>query len=134
MDLMFEPLRRYADFEGRARRSEYWLFCLMTTTLTVLFFLPVFFAGARPQQPEMAQAALVSMLVLVLITFGLFIPSMAVLVRRLHDTGRSGWWVLINLLPFGGAVLFIFTVLDGEDGANRFGPDPKDRDFAGVFA
>jgi uncharacterized membrane protein YhaH (DUF805 family) len=60
---------------------------------------------------------------------GLFIPSLAVTIRRLHDINRSAWWVLIALIPFLGAlVLLIFAVLDGTPGDNRFGPDPKGRE------
>ena len=56
----------------------------------------------------------------------LIIPSLSVLFRRLHDTGRSAWWILIGLIPLIGAiVLFIFTVLDSEPGSNKFGPNPK---------
>ena len=54
-----------------------------------------------------------------------FIPSLSVTVRRLHDTGRSGWWLLALLIPFGGIIIFVFSCLDSHPGDNRFGPNPK---------
>jgi uncharacterized membrane protein YhaH (DUF805 family) len=74
-------------------------------------------------------------LLLGLVWLGFFIPSLAVTVRRLHDTNRSGWWVLISLLPLVGAlVLFIFMLLNGTAGANRFGSDPKNKFSATVIS
>ena len=66
------------------------------------------------------------LILFVLFCLGMFVPSIAVQVRRLHDQDRSGWWVLLNLVPYLGAlVLFVFMLLPGTNGANRFGPDPK---------
>jgi uncharacterized membrane protein YhaH (DUF805 family) len=69
-------------------------------------------------------SALLGLLFLV-VALGLFLPSLAVTVRRLHDTGRSGWWYLISLVPFGGIVLLVFCCLDSTSGPNQFGPNPK---------
>jgi len=115
--LMFQPLQRYADFQGRARRSEYWLFTLFIFIAAFVASIidTVVFGGEAP--------VLVGILAL-----GLIIPSLAVTVRRLHDTDRSGWWYLIAFLPLiGGLIIFIFSVLDGTPGPNKFGPDPKGR-------
>jgi uncharacterized membrane protein YhaH (DUF805 family) len=72
-----------------------------------------------------------------LVTLGLLLPSIAVTVRRLHDTNRTGWWILISFLPLiGGIWLLVLTVLDGTPANNRFGPDPKgrgDSDTSGIF-
>jgi uncharacterized membrane protein YhaH (DUF805 family) len=109
-------LTRYAQFSGRARRSEYWLFNLFaflitfaTAVLDVLIGVQVF---------------------TVLAILGLLLPVLAVTVRRLHDTDHSGAWVLINLLPFGAIVLFVFICIDSRPYPNRFGPSPKQ--LAGV--
>jgi uncharacterized membrane protein YhaH (DUF805 family) len=67
-----------------------------------------------------------------LVTLALFIPTLAVSVRRLHDSDKSGFWLLLGFIPFGGFVVFIFDLLDGTPGPNRYGPDPKGRDgFSG---
>jgi uncharacterized membrane protein YhaH (DUF805 family) len=124
MNLMFEPLRRYADFNGRARRSEYWLFWLLTVILETVAFVLIGATGGNPASMNLGLGGIL----LCAIVLGLFVPSLAVLFRRLHDTDRSAWWVLIAFLPIlGGLVLLVFTVLDGTPGANRFGPDPKAR-------
>ena len=124
MNLMFEPLRRYADFNGRARRSEYWLFWLFTWILEVVVFGIVGVTGGNLTSTNLGLGGIL----LCAIVLGLFVPSMAVLFRRLHDTDRSAWWVLIAFLPLlGGLVLLVFTVLDGTPGTNRFGRDPKSR-------
>ncbi len=134
MNLMFQPLRKYADFYGRARRAEYWLF----TLLMVLIVIPVAIIGEVAEATgQLGPGTAILFLILGLIYLGLLIPSIAVTVRRLHDTNRSGWWLLISLIPLiGGLVLFVFTVLDGTPGPNRFGADPKGRGetLATVFA
>ena len=106
--------RKYATFRGRASRAEYWWF--------VLFELLVFGAaailGGITGSSELTTFLLpASILVFVL-------PSLAVTVRRLHDTGRSGWLYLIALIPFGGIVLLVFTATAGEPGSNFYGPEP----------
>jgi len=135
MELMFAPLKRYFDFQGRSRRSEYWLFYLLTIIVTMVLYVPMLSVGMNFETGEPNAIGGLVMLVLVLVWLGLFIPSLAVLIRRLHDTNRSGWWVLISLLPLvGGLVLFIFTVLNGTVGPNRFGSDPKAESSAEVFS
>ena len=90
-------LQNYADFSGRARRTEYWMFTLFNALISIALY-----------------------------ALAVLVPSLAVLVRRLHDTGRSGWWMLIALIPFlGGLILFVFTVMDSEPGRNDYGPNPK---------
>ncbi len=106
-------LKKYAVFEGRARRKEYWYFILVYVLVAiVLSFLDSAFATRG--------------LLGAVLGLALLVPTVAVGVRRLHDTDRSGWWVLIGLIPFIGAiVLIIFFVIDSQPGANRFGPNPK---------
>ncbi len=111
-------LKKYADFSGRAQRAEYWYF----TLFYILIYLALAFidgvAGTFSMEMGMGLASTIFMLVMI-------VPSMAVGVRRLHDTDRSGWWLLIGLVPLIGIVLIVFLVRDGTPGENRFGANPK---------
>jgi len=114
MSWYLQALRKYAEFSGRARRTEYWMFVLFNVlasgALSVLEALAFNGPGVL--------SGLYSLAVLV--------PSLAVSVRRLHDTGRSGWWLLIALVPLlGVVVLLVFAVQDGQPGDNAYGPNPK---------
>ncbi len=112
--------KKYATFEGRARRSEYWYFVLFYVLAIVALAIV---DGVTGTLNEEAGIGLLSGL-FVLATF---IPTLAVTVRRLHDTDRSGWWVLLEFVPLVGAlVVLVFMVLDSQPGANRFGPNPKE--------
>lgn len=140
MDLMFQPLRKYADFQGRARRSEFWLFWLLLVIIEIAFMTIITLAGgsvaviADPSaDAPMSGAAWAIFAIYMLVLLALLIPSLAVAVRRLHDTNRTGWWLLIGLIPLLGAlVLLVFYLLDGTPGPNRFGPDPKGRQASSV--
>ena len=111
--------KKYATFEGRARRREYWFFVLFYVLAIVALTIVDGLAGTFSEEAEIG-------LFSGLFVLATFVPSLAVMVRRLHDTDRSGWWVLINFIPLIGAiVLIVFTVLDSQPGANRFGPNPK---------
>jgi uncharacterized membrane protein YhaH (DUF805 family) len=128
MPLMFQPFVKYADFDGRARRSEYWLFSLFNWI--VLFGAVIVSAvlriGSEPGQ--VSPGAMTISLLLLLYYLAAFIPGLAVAVRRLHDSDKSGFWLFLAFLPVvGGLVIFIFTLLDGTEGDNRYGPDPKGR-------
>ena len=102
----------YADFEGRARRTEYWMFTLVNILVAIVVFI-IFRIIHLPMV-----ANLYSLAVLV--------PGLAVGARRLHDTDKSGWWLLIGLIPLIGAiVLIIFFATEGTRGSNQYGPDPK---------
>ena len=107
-----EVLQKYAVFDGRAKRSEYWLFTLIQIIIfTVLYAL--FLAAGQ-----------LFLVVYWLYALATLIPSLAVTVRRLHDTGRSGWWILIGLVPLVGLiVLIIFMVMESADD-NEHGPRP----------
>jgi len=123
---MFTAYARYWDFQGRASRSEYWL-----------FFLWVFTLGLA--------AGLVDRLVLqsqgplgpcgLFLTFANLIPNLSLSFRRLHDIDRSAWWLLIAAIPILGAlVLFVFTLLPGTRGENRFGPATGRRSYEDLQA
>ena len=137
MNLMFEPLKKYAQFSGRSRRSEFWMFALMIFIIEVVFYALMGAMGGvmTPGGPPPSGPAGLIFGVFGLVMLGLLIPSIAVTFRRLHDTNRSAWWLLIGLVPFLGAlVLLVFYFLDGTLGPNKFGLDPKGRGAAEVFA
>ena len=113
MNYYLDVWRKYADFSGRARRKEYWMFTLLNAVVTFGIFIVDTVIGTYGVLMGLYGLAVV-------------IPSLAVFFRRLHDTGRSGWWWLIGVIPFiGGIVLFVFMVLDSQPGDNKYGPNPK---------
>ncbi len=106
---------KYATFTGRAQRAEYWYFYLFNILAYIAISLVFGFISNRLAGVASALYAL-----------AIFMPALAVAVRRLHDTDRSGWWVLISLIPLiGGVWLVVLLVLDSTPGDNRFGPNPK---------
>ena len=119
MHWYIEVLKKYAVFSGRARRKEYWLFHLFS-----LIF--AFVLGSIDRLAGFADSGSIGPLG-GLYTLAILIPATAVGVRRLHDTNRSGWWLLIALVPIIGAiVLLVFLVSDSQTGSNRYGPNPKE--------
>ena len=134
MSDMLLAYRRYARFSGRSRRKEYWLFILLVAIGSFVFSALDAALGLGGSATGVADTshgfnygfALNGGLLAGVWSLFNLIPSLSVAVRRLHDTGRTGWWLLIVLVPLIGAiVLFVFMCLDGERGPNRFGPDPK---------
>ena len=119
MNWYLGALKKYAVFEGRARRREYWFFVLFNLLATILLLLiDVYMASVNPQTGLGVLSGLYSLAVI--------LPSISVLVRRLHDTNRSGWWFWIGLIPLIGViVLLVFMFLDGTAGDNDYGSDPK---------
>lgn len=117
MKYLLDPLvKHYADFSGRANRKQFWLYALW---LCVVYIVIGILSAALGEKAGNAVIALVGL--------ALLVPNLAMIVRRLHDTDRSGWWVLISLLPLiGGLILFVFEVLPGTPGENRFGNQPLD--------
>ena len=121
MKWFIKCIKQYADFKGRARRKEYWMF----TLFYLLFLLPLAVLvgieiGLEIEIP-------IFTILFVLFIFALIVPTYAVTARRLHDTGRSGWWILINFIPYiGGIWLFVLTCLDSEPGTNKWGDNPKE--------
>ena len=114
MNWYLEVLRKYAQFSGRARRKEYWLFTLFNGLIVVALMLIGMTTGRVGNVP------------MVLYVLAVLIPSFAVRIRRLHDTDHSGWWILIGLVPvIGGIILLVFYVTEGDRKENRYGPDPK---------
>ena len=119
MNWFLIALKKYATFSGRAQRAEYWYFVLFY--ILILFGLTLIDSITGSYSAESGMGLLEGIFTLLLL-----IPSIAVGARRLHDTGRSGWWLLIALIPLVGAiVLLVFTVQDSTPGENQYGPNPK---------
>lgn len=110
----------YANFEGRARRKEYWMFILFNAIFLIVAALIGFLLGSLMDFPEM------TMIVYMIYALAVFIPSIGVVVRRLHDTGKSGWYYFVSLIPLiGGIWLLVLLVTEGDKGPNEYGPNPK---------
>ncbi|MCO4838188.1 MAG: DUF805 domain-containing protein [Oceanospirillaceae bacterium] len=114
MDYFIGPLKKYADFTGRACRKEFWMFmliCLVINTLLSLFELDT---------------------LSVLVSLGLLIPSLSITARRLHDTGRTGWWQLILFIPIIGFIVLIFFLVQDSHDDNDYGVNPKADDVVSI--
>lgn len=119
MNWYLKCLKQYADFRGRARRKEFWMFCLFNFIISfVLGFLDGLFGWTNPEIGLGVLSGIYSLAVLV--------PSLAVTVRRLHDVGMSGWKLLYALIPIVGAIILIVSYCTaGDSGTNAWGEDPK---------
>ena len=120
MNWFLMALKNYVGFSGRSRRSEYWYFTLFYLVIAIVLSVldGIVFGGSVDGKgtPVLSGLFMLAML----------LPSIAVGMRRLHDTDRSGWWLLIGMIPILGAiVLIVFFVQDSKPGDNRFGPNPK---------
>jgi uncharacterized membrane protein YhaH (DUF805 family) len=123
--------RKYADFHGRARRSEFWYWDLFVFLLIIAGFV------AKAVMNAVLGAFLAKIVIaIVLLVAGLVlvVPSLAVHIRRLHDTNSSGWWYLLALIPYlGGLILIVWYCFKGTEGENRFGPDPLNPNTVEAF-
>lgn len=112
VDAVKSCLSQYVGFQGRARRSEYWYFCLFNVILGVVASIIAQLTGVK--------------ILSTLVTLALLLPGIAVDIRRMHDIGKSGWWILISFVPVVGAILLIvWCCKDSEPGENQYGPNPK---------
>lgn len=113
MNYYLDVLKKYADFSGRARRQEYWMYTLFQIAAIIVVAILDAVIGTAPW-------------LYVLFALGTFLPSLAVAVRRLHDLGKSGWWLLISLVPLvGGIWLLVLLATAGEQQPNQYGQNPK---------
>lgn len=114
MNWYISVLKQYAVFSGRARRTEYWMFVLCNVIVMLLLSMVDKLIGGDKE------------LISSIYSLAVLLPSLAVAARRLHDTDRSAWWLLLGLIPIiGTLVLIYFMVCNGQQGPNRFGDDPK---------
>lgn len=121
MDWYIKVLKQYFDFSGRARRKEYWMFALINIIISIVLTLVDMGLGSY-------NATFSTGVLSLIYSLAVFIPSIAVSVRRLHDTNHSGWWILLAFIPIIGALilLVIFCFNSKED--NEYGPNPKTGD------
>jgi uncharacterized membrane protein YhaH (DUF805 family) len=120
MNWYLKVLKQYADFSGRARRKEYWMFALFNLIFTVIAMILDNVSG-------LTAGALPYGVFYLIYVLAVLIPALAVAVRRLHDVGKSGWMILIALIPIIGAIwLLVLMVTDSNQGENRFGSNPKE--------
>ena len=119
MNAFVTVLKRYATFSGRSARGEYWYFLLFYFLILIALTVLDVLTGLFNESSGIG-------LLTGLFAWAMFIPSLAVSIRRLHDTAHSGWWFLITFIPvIGGIWLLVYMVQDSADGDNRYGPNPK---------
>ena len=114
---MFEAFIKYAEFSGRSCRKEYWLFMLMLIIVAMVCALIDISIDTFNEEIGTGVFGIIFSLLM-------FIPYFAVSVRRLHDTDRSGWWMLAAVIPIIGLIVLVFMCLKGTDGSNQYGSDP----------
>ncbi|MBR5170967.1 MAG: DUF805 domain-containing protein [Muribaculaceae bacterium] len=119
MEWYVKCLKQYADFSGRARRKEYWMFTLFNLLIVIVLQVLDALIGTFSNDSRIG-------LLSGIYTLGVMIPGLAVSVRRLHDIGRSGWYYLIGLIPIvGGIILLVWFCKEGDRFSNDWGEDPK---------
>jgi uncharacterized membrane protein YhaH (DUF805 family) len=113
MEWYIKVIQNYVGFQGRARRKEYWMFVVISFVISIIL--------------EVIQRVLhLGQLLTTLYSLAVLLPSLAVSMRRLHDTGRTGWWILIGLIPIiGTIILLVYMFLDSQEDENKYGPNPK---------
>ena len=131
MNWYLKVLKQYADFNGRARRKEYWMFTLFNIIFGGIAiwrdnFLGIAFKGIGyiidQGNVDLSPGPLYGIYALIL-----FIPGLAVVIRRLHDIGKSGWMILVTLIPFIGAIwILVLMLTDSKPGKNQYGENPKE--------
>lgn len=109
-------LKNYATFSGRASRTEFWMYVLFSTLLAIVFLTIDKIVGADN-------------ILYAVFSLALIVPTIAVSVRRLHDTNRSGWWYLLNFVPFGAFVVLVFNCLPSDPASNKYGTHPDYIDY-----
>ena len=121
--------KKFSDFKGRARRKEYWMYSLFQGVIGFSLYLISFIFFTNILNYSNEKGLYSSLLLFVIFLMLHFIPNIAITVRRLHDTGKSGWWYLLSLIPYiGPFILFILLVLDSSEEENQWGVNPKSID------
>lgn len=113
MEWYLKVLTNYVGFQGRARRKEYWMFVLFNIIISIVLGIIEAIIGTNQ-------------VLAFIYSLAILLPSLAVAFRRLHDTGKSGWWLLIGLIPLiGSIILLVFFCTDSDANDNQYGPNPK---------
>lgn len=117
----------YANFSGRARRSEYWYFGLCNFIISMVLYIPMLVSMAMSGEGEPGAFFFIFFGLLMIYSLAILVPSLAVAVRRLHDIGKSGWFYFIGLIPLAGPIIMlVWFFTEGQRGSNEYGPDPKE--------
>lgn len=115
----------YANFSGRARRKEYWMFTLVNTIIITVLYA-ILMSSIDMNTGETSSLGSIVGIIIGIYSLAIIVPSLAVTIRRFHDQDKSGWMFLLAFIPaIGGLIVFVFMCLEGTKGDNRFGPDPK---------
>ena len=115
---------KYADFSGRARRKEYWMFMLVYIIITMILGGVLGFVSSLIKSP-------LPILLLYLVPLAVLVPTLALVVRRLHDVDKPWFWIFVSFIPFVGSIwLLVLMCTEGTKGDNQFGPDPKAGEIA----
>ncbi|HEJ9485948.1 DUF805 domain-containing protein [Proteus sp. GOKU] len=115
----------YANFSGRARRKEYWMFTLVNTIIITVLYA-ILMSSIDMNTGETSSLGSIVGIIIGIYSLAIIVPSLAVTIRRFHDQDKSGWMFLLAFIPaVGGLIVFVFMCLEGTKGDNRFGPDPK---------
>lgn len=125
--------KKYFDFKGRSRRSEFWLAYLANMLILLVFCIPfittwvnaVFSMESGKSYSDLMLRLVVMLIITMVYSLIIFIPWISLMIRRLHDAGYSGLWLFICFIPFGYVALFVFFCLDSQPGTNRYGKNPK---------
>lgn len=126
MNWYLKVWKQYADFSGRARRTEFWMFQLFQM---IIIAVAVILSSAMTVWFDSETPAETILLLIGLYFLATFIPTLAVTVRRLHDQSKSGWFIFMHFIPWvGGIIMLVFMVAEGTRGPNQYGPDPKNPD------
>ncbi len=125
MNWYLMAFKKYAEFKGRSRRKEYWMFGLISAIISILIGMLDSLLGLSNELGSGVMGMLYSLFV--------FVPSLALLVRRLHDVGKSGWMMFIALIPLIGVIwLIVLLATDSQPGTNQYGPNPKEEQGMGM--
>ena len=120
MNWYIKVIKQYADFKGRARRREYWMFALFNIIVIMALLLVAGMIGSATDSVELVSIPIMIYYVAIIL------PSIAVAVRRLHDINKSGWYYLVSLIPLiGGIWLLVLLCTEGDRGDNQYGSNPK---------
>lgn len=125
MKYLLDPIfKHYVDLRGRANRTQFWLYTAWMVGVNIV--LQIFAAVCGVGAENAGALSMLAGMVVIIVGLGLLLPNLSITVRRLHDTDRSGWWILIGIIPFiGPLVLLVFELLPGTPGENRFGLPPQ---------